>query len=147
MTSDSRLRAQRKYDSTHCTVIAMKLNNKYDRDILDKLKSVSSKQGYLKELIIRDIESGTLSETKSDSIIEETAEEKTAVSGVDEPKDISDAINSEMIDNSMEEVDYTMNVNWNETLDGSVEDTEEDSGCEGVAASVIGKLFEGISQN
>lgn len=64
--SDSRYKAQRKYDAAHCTVVGMKLNNKYDKEILDRLKSVSSKQGYLKELIKRDIESNPLPDVDVD---------------------------------------------------------------------------------
>lgn len=39
----------------HTTRIVMKLNNNTDRDILEKLSNVPSKQGYIKTLIREDI--------------------------------------------------------------------------------------------
>ena len=46
-----------KWDRENTTVVTMKLNNKTDADILEKLSSVPSKQGYIKELIRGDIAS------------------------------------------------------------------------------------------
>ncbi|MBR4514475.1 MAG: hypothetical protein IKO61_06275 [Lachnospiraceae bacterium] len=48
-------RAQRKYDAAHTTAVMMKLNNKTDSDILEKLSDVENKQGYIKSLIREDI--------------------------------------------------------------------------------------------
>ncbi len=60
-TSKSRLRAQQKYDTSQKAKdirgnVYLKLNKEKDQDILDRLASVKSKQGYIKELIRRDIE-------------------------------------------------------------------------------------------
>ena len=43
------------YDQLHTKQVKMKLNLRTDADILAKLNSVSNKQGYIKELIRRDI--------------------------------------------------------------------------------------------
>lgn len=54
-STESRTKAQAKYDAEHTTGIYLKFNNKNDADILDMLASVSNKQGYIKELIRADI--------------------------------------------------------------------------------------------
>lgn len=41
----------------HTTQFKLRLNNKTDADIIEFLKSLPNKQGYLKELIRKDIES------------------------------------------------------------------------------------------
>ena len=46
---------QRKYDTSNCKGIYLKLSIKYDSDILDKLEEIGNKQGYIKELIRKDI--------------------------------------------------------------------------------------------
>jgi hypothetical protein len=46
---------QEKYDKEHTTKLTMKLNKNTDKDILDKLNTVPSKQGYIKSLIRADI--------------------------------------------------------------------------------------------
>lgn len=46
---------QREYDRTHTTRYQLKLNNETDRDIIEKLSSVKSKQGYIKECIRKDL--------------------------------------------------------------------------------------------
>lgn len=48
--------AQEKYDKTHTVrMCGMKLNLKTDKDIIDKLTSTPNKQGYIKNLIRKDI--------------------------------------------------------------------------------------------
>lgn len=47
--------AQQKYDKANTTSVHLKFNNKYDKDILDKLKTEQSKTGYIKSLIRADI--------------------------------------------------------------------------------------------
>lgn len=54
-TNEAQIKAQAKYDAEHTTGVYLKLNNKNDADILDRLASVSNKQGYIKELIREDI--------------------------------------------------------------------------------------------
>ena len=47
--------AQRRYDDAHTKRFFMKLNTNYDADIIEKLDTVGNKQGYIKDLIRRDI--------------------------------------------------------------------------------------------
>lgn len=47
-----------KYDAKATKQIRMKLNIKSDADILAKLDEVDNKQGYIKELIRKDIKRG-----------------------------------------------------------------------------------------
>lgn len=54
-TSESVDRAVAKYTKANCVQIHLKLNKRTDADILAKLDEVESKQGYIKELIRRDI--------------------------------------------------------------------------------------------
>lgn len=54
-TNEAQIKVQAKYDAEHTTGVYLKLNNKNDADILDRLASVSNKQGYIKELIREDI--------------------------------------------------------------------------------------------
>jgi hypothetical protein len=55
MASASQIRANAKYDSTHCTGLYLKLNKETDKDILEKLSSVPNRQGYIKSLIRQDL--------------------------------------------------------------------------------------------
>ena len=47
-----------KWDKENTTVVTMKLNNNKDADIIEKLKSVPNRQGYIKQLIRGDIAKG-----------------------------------------------------------------------------------------
>lgn len=47
--------AQARYDAENTVQVRLKLNKKTDADILDQLEKVENKQGYIKELIRRDI--------------------------------------------------------------------------------------------
>lgn len=51
--ADSQAKAA--WDAAHTTRIIMKLNNNTDAEILAKLQSVPSKQGYIKDLIKADL--------------------------------------------------------------------------------------------
>jgi hypothetical protein len=44
-----------RYDKANTTGIYLKLNNKTDADILEHLRRVDNRQGYIKELIRRDM--------------------------------------------------------------------------------------------
>lgn len=55
MTTQAQMNAVRKYDDTHTKQIMLKLNLETDKDILERLEAVGNKQGYIKELIRRDI--------------------------------------------------------------------------------------------
>lgn len=46
-----------KWDKENTTVVTMKLNNNKDADIIEKLRSVPNRQGYIKQLIRGDIAS------------------------------------------------------------------------------------------
>ncbi|MEE1163768.1 MAG: hypothetical protein UHU21_08745 [Lachnospiraceae bacterium] len=48
--------SQINYDKQYTKQIKLKLNRKTDKDVLDKLDSVESKQTYIKQLIRADIE-------------------------------------------------------------------------------------------
>lgn len=48
-------KSQAKYDKTHTRRINLKLNLELDADILQKLDSVDSMQGYIKDLIRADL--------------------------------------------------------------------------------------------
>lgn len=47
--------AQRKYKKENIKQVALQLNTKTDQDILQRLEEVPSKQGYIKDLIRKDI--------------------------------------------------------------------------------------------
>lgn len=49
------MKAQERYDKKNTVQIKMKLNKNTDKDILEKLGSVTNKQGYIKELIRKDL--------------------------------------------------------------------------------------------
>lgn len=55
MATEARRRAVEKYDRANTVRLSLKLNKKTDADVLDKLEQVASKQGYIKELIRRDL--------------------------------------------------------------------------------------------
>ena len=60
MASEAQARAVKKYDAANTRQFHLKLNINTDTDILDKLDAVAKeeggKQGYIKNLIRRDIE-------------------------------------------------------------------------------------------
>ncbi len=59
MTTDAQKRAQKNYDlnsKDKFKKLSFKLNKETDADVLEKLASVDSMQGYIKELIRKDIE-------------------------------------------------------------------------------------------
>lgn len=53
--SEAHNRAVKKYDEANTKQIKLKLNKKTDADILEALESVPNKQGYIKNLIRKDI--------------------------------------------------------------------------------------------
>ena len=55
MTSEAQLRASEKYDKLNTKQVVLKLNKKTDADILKHLDSLDNKQGYIKKLIRKDI--------------------------------------------------------------------------------------------
>ena len=57
-TSEALKRAIKKYDATNAVRFGLKLNRGTDADIIAKLESVQSKQGYIKQLIRKDLKRG-----------------------------------------------------------------------------------------
>lgn len=55
MTTKAQLKAQAKYDKANTKQVMLKLNRTTDADILAKLAEVDNVQGYIKQLIRRDI--------------------------------------------------------------------------------------------
>ena len=55
MASEAQARATKKYDEQNTIRLSLKLNKTTDADILEKLETVESKQGYVKDLIRKDI--------------------------------------------------------------------------------------------
>ncbi len=55
MTTEAQKKAKAKYDKANTKQIMLKLNLKTDADILDQLDSVENKQGYIKDLIRKDL--------------------------------------------------------------------------------------------
>ena len=54
-TSDAQKKAVAKYNRNKTTQFNMTLNNEHDADILRRLQEVPNKQGYVKDLIRKDI--------------------------------------------------------------------------------------------
>ena len=55
MTTDAQKKAVSKFDKNNTRQIKLKLNINTDKDILEKLDSVQNKQGYIKDLIRKDL--------------------------------------------------------------------------------------------
>lgn len=55
MVTKSHIKAQKRYDAENTRQISLKLNLRTDKDVLEKLDSVPSKQGYIKALIRADL--------------------------------------------------------------------------------------------
>lgn len=56
MATEAQIKAQRKYDAENTRQVHLKLNRRTDKDVLDRLDEVSSKQGYIKRLIREDLQ-------------------------------------------------------------------------------------------
>ena len=55
MVTEAKKKANAKYDAAHTRQIVLKLNEKTDKDILQKLDAQKNRPGYIKDLIRRDI--------------------------------------------------------------------------------------------
>lgn len=55
MASDAQKKASAKYDAANTMQFKIKLNRTTDADIIEHLKSLDNKQGYIKNLILQDI--------------------------------------------------------------------------------------------
>lgn len=54
-STESQVRASIKYNKENTVQISLKLNRSTDADLIDSLNRIANKQGYIKELIRRDI--------------------------------------------------------------------------------------------
>lgn len=54
-STESQVRASIRYNKENTIQISLKLNRSTDADLIDSLNRVRNKQGYIKELIRRDI--------------------------------------------------------------------------------------------
>ena len=55
MTTEAQRKAQRRYDARNTRQVHIKLNVRTDKDVLERLDEVQSKQGYIKRLIREDL--------------------------------------------------------------------------------------------
>jgi len=87
-----------RYDAKSCKRYNFKLNLKTDADVIEKLSQVDSMQGYIKQLIRRDIANGTdvvpvkLSESAAE-MLKKKAEEK----GISTSELIALAVNEQLV--------------------------------------------------
>ena len=58
MSTEAQKRASAKYNADKTTLVTLRLNHNTDKDILDWLESLDNKQGYIKDLIRKDIGRG-----------------------------------------------------------------------------------------
>ena len=58
MQSEAQKRAKARYDKKTARQVVLKLNSNTDGDILERLSEVGNKQGYIKNLIRKDIRRG-----------------------------------------------------------------------------------------
>ena len=54
-STESQIKASIKYNKENTVQISLKLNRTTDADLIDSLNRIANKQGYIKELIRRDI--------------------------------------------------------------------------------------------
>lgn len=54
-TSKAQIKAQVKYDKANTKGIYLKLNRSTDADIIEKLEQIGNVQGYIKDLIRKDL--------------------------------------------------------------------------------------------
>ena len=86
---------QARYDASHCKIYRMKLNIENDKDIIAKLSTVSSMQGYIKQLIRENI-NGTVSVPFSNASLE-LLKEKANKQGISVSVLISVMVNEQLI--------------------------------------------------
>lgn len=55
-TSEAKMRANSKYEKKHIRQILLKFHKTYDEAIIEKLDSVPSKNNYVRQLILQDLE-------------------------------------------------------------------------------------------
>lgn len=55
MITEANKRASKKYNEKNTTMLSLRLNKKTDADILQRLEKIGNKQGYIKELMRKEI--------------------------------------------------------------------------------------------
>lgn len=70
MATQAQLKASAKYDKANTKSIFLKLNIKTDADVLRYLETVGNKQGYIKELIRKDMNGSEAPAVPKNQIIE-----------------------------------------------------------------------------
>lgn len=70
MATQAQLKASAKYDKANTKSIFLKLNIKTDADVLQYLETVGNKQGYIKELIRKDMNGSEAPAAPKNQIIE-----------------------------------------------------------------------------
>lgn len=60
MASKAQIKASNKYNKDKTLTVCLRLNKETDKDIIELLDSVKSKQGYIKELIREDLPNWTI---------------------------------------------------------------------------------------
>lgn len=60
MTSKAQIKAVNKYNRDKTVAVCLRLNKETDKDIIEVLGAVKSKQGYIKELIREDLPNWTV---------------------------------------------------------------------------------------
>lgn len=55
-TSEAKMRANSKYEKTHIRQILLKFHKTHEAEIIEKLDSVPSKNNYVRQLILQDLE-------------------------------------------------------------------------------------------
>lgn len=55
-SSEARLRANKKYEKANIRQILLKFHKTYDAAIIEKLDSLDSKNNYVRQLILQDLE-------------------------------------------------------------------------------------------
>ena len=53
--AESRIKAQAKYDASHCKHYSLKYNIFIDKEVVEKLSSVPNMQGYIRQLVREDL--------------------------------------------------------------------------------------------
>lgn len=64
MATEAQIKARAKYDAENTRQVHLKLNRRTDGDVLEKLDSVPSKQGYIKRLIRADMEKDAMAKER-----------------------------------------------------------------------------------
>ena len=55
-TSEAKMRANSKYEKKHIRQILLKFHKTHEEEIIEKLDSVPSKNNYIRQLILQDLE-------------------------------------------------------------------------------------------